>query len=194
MDVEGAAHQLLSLCDDIWRSWTRHELNDGLRDELVERADALPRSKALDYACDVAVFRTVFLATYDTAVEDSLREAADLDEAVPGVGALYLEASIDGSAAVNAWEDLVDYGVSDSEDVVRRTFRQRWVAAAETRPEWPSYTAAAVALLASPQCDALLHGIEPPETIIQFWLRGGAIAAAGSPDPGWRLTHPPSSE
>jgi hypothetical protein len=117
--------------------------------------------------------------------EDSLREAADLDDAVPGAGTLFLEASTTAALALGAWEDLEEYGIADPDDVIRRTFRQRWLASAERRHDWACYTAA-VATLASPNCDGPLDVIEPPETVVGFLLNGQEIDVLHIPSPGWR--------
>jgi hypothetical protein len=87
--------------------------------------------------------------------------------------------------ALGAWEDLEEYGIADPDDVIRRTFRQRWLASAERRHDWACYTAA-VATLASPNCDGPLDVIEPPETVVGFLLNGQEIDVLHIPSPGWR--------
>lgn len=188
MDVKTAAQEVETVCDYVWRRWTSQRLDPAVRDELRRRADGLPAGAAVALALDLALLRSVFVATEGLSVDQSLADADLMEAEFPGAGALFLAASVDGSAAVGAWEDLEEYGVRDSRDVRERTFRERWLSEAPDHDDWSSYNATAVAALTSPQCYGIVQGLDPAQPVAAFWLDGTGADGILLPDPDWRMS------
>lgn len=95
-------------------------------------------------------------------------------------------ASLDGSAAVDAWEDFEEYGTESRDAVAAEHFHQRWLTRASRETDWASFNETALGVLSLPPCDSSLNVFMDDDEVVEFWLHGGYLEILGDPDPSWR--------
>lgn len=156
------------------------------REQLHTVAAKLAGVAALQDALDLAVFRTVYLTAHDMAIEDTISQAESLDRSLPGAGVLLCMVSLDGSAAVGAWDDFDGYETESREVVAKRHFRNRWIRRATGERHWTGFTEAALGMLSLPPCEWSLDVFGDDEAVVDFWLHGDHLKVFGNPDPYWR--------
>lgn len=182
-----AAFALLRAHDRVSRAFQNPDVDStSLREQLHTEVAKLAGMEAVQDALDLAAFRTVYLTAHDMAIEDTISQAESLDRSLPGAGVLLCMASLDGSAAVDAWEDFEGYQTESPEVVTQRHFRDRWIRRATGERHWASFPETALGMLSLPPCDWSLDVFEDDEALVDFWLHGDYLRVLGDPDPYWR--------